>query len=39
MIQQQSIARLEIQIEQLAESTMRKELGQLPKPINIEFQK
>ena len=30
MTQQQSIARLEVQIGQLAESTMRREPGQLP---------
>ena len=29
-IQQQSLARLEVQIDQLTESTMRKELDQLP---------
>ena len=30
MAQQQSIARLEAQIGQIAESTMRRELGQFP---------
>ena len=30
MTQQQSITRLEAQIDQLTESTMRRELGQLP---------
>ena len=35
MIQQQSLVRLEAQIDQLAESTMRRELGQLPnEPIS-----
>ena len=35
MTQQQSLARLEAQIDQLTESTMRRELGQLPnEPIS-----
>ena len=35
MTQQQSLARLEAQIDQLTKSTMRRELGQLPnEPIS-----
>ena len=39
MIQQQSIARLEAQIGQLAESTMRREPGQLSSQLISNFKK
>ena len=37
MTQQQSLVRLEAQIHQLTESTMRRELGQLPNELILNF--